>query len=246
LDDEQMAVLQDRHILITGAGSGIGKATAELFTEEGARVALLDINKDSVEGTAQSLGGVAVAADVRDEQGVIEAVGIVAETLDGLDGLVNAAGIGMRANLEDLDMDLWRRVIDINLTGTYVMCRAVLPYLRRAKEATIVNVASGAATRNGPGRSAYIASKAGVIAFTRGIASELAPDIRVNAILPGAVETPLLQGMMANQEAREALESRYAMGRVGQPREIANAILFMTSKQSSFMTGSPMLVDGGQ
>ena len=140
----------------------------------------------------------------------------------------------------------WRRVIDINLTGTYVVCRAALPFLRQAGDGTIVNVASGAATRNGKGRSAYIASKAGVIAFTRGIASELAPDIRVNAILPGAVETPLLQGMMANQEAREALESRYAMKRVGQPIEIANAILFMTSKQSSFMTGSPMVVDGGQ
>lgn len=241
-----MVALQDRRILITGAGSGIGKATAELFAEEGARVALLDINKDAVEGMAESLGGVAVTADVSSELSVGDAVGVAAEALGGLDGLVNAAGIGMRANLEDLDMDLWRRVIDINLTGTYVMCRAVLPYLRQAEEATIVNVASGAATRNGPGRSAYIASKAGVIAFTRGIASELAPDIRVNAILPGAVETPLLQGMMTNQESRDALVSRYAMGRVGQPIEIANAILFMTSKQSSFMTGSPMIVDGGQ
>lgn len=240
-----MAILEGRRVLITGAGSGIGKATAELFAEEGAKVALLDINKDSV-AYAGDLGGIAVSADVRDEQGVTIAMGAAAEALGGLDGFVNAAGIGMNTDLEDLDMELWRRVIDINLTGTYVVCRAALPYLRAAGEGTIVNVASGAATRNGKGRSAYIASKAGVIAFTRGIASELAPAIRVNAILPGAVETPLLQGMMANQEAREALESRYAMGRVGQPIEIANAILFMTSKQSSFMTGSPMIVDGGQ
>ena len=240
-----MPVLEGRRILLTGAGSGIGKATAMLFAEEGAKVALLDIDKDSV-SYASDLGGVALSADVRDEQAVATAMAEAAEEFGGLDGLVNAAGIGMNADLEDLDMDLWRRVIDINLTGTYVVCRAALPYLRQAGEGTIVNVASGAATRNGKGRSAYIASKAGVIAFTRGIASELAPDIRVNAILPGAVETPLLQGMMANQEAREALESRYAMKRVGQPIEIANAILFMTSKQSSFMTGSPMVVDGGQ
>jgi NAD(P)-dependent dehydrogenase (short-subunit alcohol dehydrogenase family) len=240
-----MAVLEGRRVLITGAGSGIGKATAELFAAEGARVALLDINQGSV-AYAEGIGGTAVLADVRDEQAVTKAVSKAAEVLGGIDGLVNAAGVGMNANLEDLDMELWRRVIDINLTGTYVMCRAVLSYLRQAGEGTIVNVASGAANRNGTGRSAYIASKAGVIAFTRGIASELAPDIRVNAVLPGAVETPLLQNMMANQGDREALESRYAMKRVGQPEEIANAILFMTSKQSSFMTGSPMIVDGGQ
>jgi len=241
-----MAVLQDRRVLITGAGSGIGKATAALFTREGARLALLDIDKDSIAEQAEALGGFAVAADVRDEQGVIDAVGAAAEALDGLDGLVNAAGVSIRVNLEDLGMEVWRRIIDINLTGTYVVCRAALPFLRQAVEATIVNIASGAATRAGPGRSAYTASKAGVIAFTRSIASELAPHIRVNAILPGAVETPLFEGLVPDQATREAVISRYAMKRIGRPEEIANAILFMTSKQSSFMTGSPMLVDGGQ
>ena len=241
-----MAVLQDRRVLITGAGSGIGKATAALFTREGARLALLDIDKDSIAEQAEALGGFAVAADVRDEQGVIDAVGAAAEALDGLDGLVNAAGVSIRANLEDLGMEVWRRIIDINLTGTYVVCRAALPFLRQAVEGTIVNIASGAATRSGPGRSAYTASKAGVIAFTRSIASELAPHIRVNAILPGAVETPLFEGLVPDQATREAVISRYAMKRIGRPEEIANAILFMTSKQSSFMTGSPMLVDGGQ
>jgi len=241
-----MAVLQDRHVLITGAGSGIGKATAALFAREGARLALLDIDKNSIAGQAEDLGGVAVAADVRDEQGVIDAIGAAAEALDGLDGLVNAAGVSIRANLEDLGMEVWRRIIDINLTGTYVVCRAALPFLRQAVEGTIVNIASGAATRSGPGRSAYTASKAGVIAFTRSIASELAPHIRVNAILPGAVETPLFEGLVPDQATREAVISRYAMKRIGRPEEIANAILFMTSKQSSFMTGSPMLVDGGQ
>ena len=241
-----MAVLQDRHVLITGAGSGIGKATAALFAREGARLALLDIDKDSIAEQAEALGGVAVAADVRDEQGVIDAIGAAAEALDGLDGLVNAAGVSIRANLEDLGMEVWRRIIDINLTGTYVVCRAALPFLRQAVEGTIVNIASGAATRSGPGRSAYTASKAGVIAFTRSIASELAPHIRVNAILPGAVETPLFEGLVPDQATREAVISRYAMKRIGRPEEIANAILFMTSKQSSFMTGSPMLVDGGQ
>jgi NAD(P)-dependent dehydrogenase (short-subunit alcohol dehydrogenase family) len=241
-----MAVLQDRRVLITGAGSGIGKATAALFAREGARLALLDIDKDSIAEQAEALGGVAVAADVRDEQGVIDAIGAAAEALDGLDGLVNAAGVSIRANLEDLGMEVWRRIIDINLTGTYVVCRAALPFLRQAVEGTIVNIASGAATRSGPGRSAYTASKAGVIAFTRSIASELAPHIRVNAILPGAVETPLFEGLVPDQATREAVISRYAMKRIGRPEEIANAILFMTSKQSSFMTGSPMLVDGGQ
>ena len=241
-----MAVLQDRRVLITGAGSGIGKATAALFTREGARLALLDIDKDSIAEQAEALGGFAVAADVRDEQGVIDAVGAAAEALDGLEGLVNAAGVSIRVNLEDLGMEVWRRIIDINLTGTYVVCRAALPFLRQAVEATIVNIASGAATRAGPGRSAYTASKAGVIAFTRSIASELAPHIRVNAILPGAVETPLFEGLVPDQATREAVISRYAMKRIGRPEEIANAILFMTSKQSSFMTGSPMLVDGGQ
>ncbi|MDC0033669.1 SDR family oxidoreductase [Alphaproteobacteria bacterium] len=241
-----MHELQDRRILVTGAGSGIGKSTAERFAAEGAKLALLDINKTAIAERAEALGGVAVVGDVRDEKSVIDATGQAVDQLGGLDGLVNAAGVGMSANLEDLDMDHWRRVIDINLTGTYVACRAALPFLRQAEEATIVNVASGTATRAGPGRSAYTASKAGVVAFTRCIAIELAPRIRVNAILPGAVETPLLRGMISNPAAREALEARYAMKRVGQPEEIANAILFMTSKQSSFMTGSPMIVDGGQ
>ncbi len=133
-----MAVLQDRRVLITGAGSGIGKAMAALFAREGARLALLDIDKDSIAEQAEALGGVAVAADVRDEQGVIDAVGAAAKALDGLDGLVNAAGVSIRANLEDLGMEVWRRIIDINLTGTYVVCRAALPFLRQAEEVTIV------------------------------------------------------------------------------------------------------------
>ena len=241
-----MDLLKDRRILITGAGSGIGKATAELFAAEGAKLALLDINEDTIAELVESLGGVAVTADVRDEQSVDDAVAKAADALGGLDGLVNAAGVGIYSSLEDMDLDLWRKVIDINLTGTFVVCKAILPFLQQAEEATIVNIASGAATRAGTGRSAYTASKAGVIAFTRAIAGELAPKIRANAMLPGAVETPLLQGVTSDPAARKALEARYAMKRVGQPEEIAQAILFMTSKQSSFMTGSPMLVDGGQ
>ena len=241
-----MDILKDRRILITGAGSGIGKATAELFAAEGAKLALLDINHGTVAKLAETLGGVAVSADVQDEKAVGTAVASAAEALGGLDGLVNAAGVGIYSSLEDMDLDLWRKVIDVNLTGTFVVCKAILPFLQQAEEATIVNIASGAATRAGTGRSAYTASKAGVIAFTRAIAGELAPKIRANAMLPGAVETPLLQGVNSDPADRKALEARYAMKRIGQPEEIAQAILFMTSKQSSFMTGSPMLVDGGQ
>ena len=241
-----MSELQGRHVLITGAASGIGKSTAELFAREGASLAILDVDKSSAEKSASAIGGVAVEADVRDETSVKLAISGAVEKLGGLDGGVNAAGVGLQCGLEELDLVKWQRVIDINLTGTYIVCRAALPYLKQAEAGTIVNVASGAATRAGPGRSAYTASKAGVIAFTRAIAAELAPQIRVNAILPGAVETPLFEGMVADTAARESLVKRYAMKRVGRPEEIANAILFMTSEKSSFMTGSRMLVDGGQ
>ena len=186
------------------------------------------------------------ACDVADPDGVQSAVSSADDAMGGIDGVVNAAGIGMRATLDELDYDLWQRVISINLTGTYLVCRAALPFLQQVTGATIVNVSSGAAVRAGPARSAYAASKAGVVAFTRAIALELGPDIRVNAILPGAADTPLMRNMLNSPHARESAANRYALKRVAAPEEIASAILFLMTEQSSFMTGSPLIIDGGQ
>lgn len=238
--------LKGRKILITGGASGIGKATADLFVDAGAQLAILDLDAAHAEAAAKPIDAIAVAADVRDEDAVRDAIDRAADEMDGLDGLVNSAGIAAQVRFEDLSRDLWDAVIGINLTGTFTVCKAALPHLQAAGKATIVNVSSGAATRASPGRSAYTASKAGVIAFSRTIAMELAPNIRVNAILPGATKTPLYLNLLNDPADMAKTGARYALGRVGQPEEIAEAILFLTSDASSFMTGSPMIIDGGQ
>ncbi|MFM1814756.1 MAG: hypothetical protein RLZ98_1451 [Pseudomonadota bacterium] len=238
--------LDGRRILVTGGASGIGKATVELFASEGAAVAVLDIDGDAADAVAGRIGGRSFQGDVSDEASVLAAVNAAAQALDGLDGLVCAAGVGQRSTLSELDNAEWQRIIGVNLSGTYLVCRAALPHLQEAPVATIVNVSSGAATRPGPTRSAYAASKAGVVAFTRAIALELGPNIRVNAILPGAADTPLMRNMLSTPEARQAAAARYALKRIAEPAEIANAILFLTSGQSSFVNGSPLIIDGGQ
>ncbi|HYZ24364.1 MAG TPA: SDR family NAD(P)-dependent oxidoreductase [Rhodopila sp.] len=238
--------LQGRRVLITGGGSGIGRATAALFRAEGAKVAVLD-------RAVAADGELVLPCDVSDEGAVAAAVGKAAEALGGLDGLVNAAGIFHANTLADTPPDLWQRVIAVNLTGTYLVCRAALPFLqesgRQGGAATIVNIASGAGLLpTGPGSAAYVASKGGVIALTKVLAFEAAPRIRVNAVCPGAVETPMTAGMLrdAAGAVQPAIAQRYALQRPSAPEELARAILFLTSEESSSTTGISLAVDGGR
>jgi NAD(P)-dependent dehydrogenase (short-subunit alcohol dehydrogenase family) len=240
--------LKGRRILLTGAGSGFGRVTAELFAREGAALALLDRDAAALRATADAVGGRCYEADVTDETQVAGAIAQAADDLGGLDGVVNSAGIMSATTFEDTDPAHWRKVIDVNLTGPYLVCRAALPALRRADRATIVNIASGQALLPSLTGCSYAASKAGVMMFTKSLAVELAPRIRANAVCPGASDTPMTQRIIPASDVvrRAALANAYALKRLTEPEEVANAILFLTSTESSAITGIALAVDCGR
>jgi NAD(P)-dependent dehydrogenase (short-subunit alcohol dehydrogenase family) len=232
--------LHGRRIAITGGASGIGRATAALFAAQGAKVAVLDRTAGAP---------LTFACDVSNESDVAAAVAQSAEALGGLDGLVNAAGIFHPQTLEDTPLDVWQSTMAVNLTGTFLVCRAALPFLRAAGGGTIVNIASGVGLLpTGPGSAAYVVSKGGVIALTKVLALETAPTIRVNAICPGAVETPMTAGTLRDESGavRDAVVRRYALQRPSSADELAQAILFLTGSESSSVTGISLAVDGGR
>ena len=232
--------LQGRSVLITGAASGIGRRTAELFAAEGAALTLLDSNREGLTAVARETRGVAVAADVTQEASVARAVEQGAAAMGGIDGVVNAAGIVIHGSVLEVGIADWKLVLDVNLTGTYIVVRCSLPWLKKAPFATIVNIASGQGlVPNTPSMTAYAASKGGVVNLTRALAAELAPDIRVNSVCPGMVDTPMTSGLQRDLD-------RYALKRIAEPLEIAQAILFLTGTESSFVTGAALAVDGGR
>ena len=232
--------LQGRRILITGAASGIGRRTAELFAVEGAALTLLDCNREGLTEVARGTRGLSIDADVTLEASVVRAVEQGATAMGGIDGVVNAAGIVVHGSVLDVGVASWQRVIDVNLTGTYIVVRCCLPWLAKAPFATIVNIASGQGLLpNTPNMTAYAASKGGVVTLTRALAAELASSIRVNSVCPGMVDTPMTAGL-------ERATNRYAMQRIADPLEIARAILFLTGTESSFVTGAALAVDGGR
>lgn len=232
--------LRGRRIVITGAASGIGRSTAELFALEGASLALLDRDGRGVAETARQTGGDAFEVDITAEDAVAEAVESAGRAMDGIDGVVNAAGIMSRGLASEVPAAAWRNILEVNLTGTYIVARSCLPWMMREPAATIVNIASAQGLLpNAPGHTAYAASKGGVVNLTRALAAELAPKIRVNSVCPGMVDTPMADGYRANV-------GNYALKRLADPVEIARAILFLTSAESSYVTGAALATDGGR
>lgn len=225
--------MKDRRIAITGAASGIGRRTAEIFAAQGASLLLLD--RDAIENSHASF-----AVDVTDEAGLLSAVERGAAVLGGLDGLVTCAGIMWRGSVPEAGAANWRYVIEVNLTGTYLAVRAALPFLEQAQNASIVTVGSAMGLfPNIAERTAYAASKGGVVSLTRALAAELGPNIRVNCVCPGLVDTPMADGVRGNF-------GNYALGRLADPTEIANALLFLTSQEASYVTGATLAADGGR
>jgi NAD(P)-dependent dehydrogenase (short-subunit alcohol dehydrogenase family) len=232
--------LEGRRVLITGAASGIGRKTAELFANEGAALALLDRNGQGLVEAARETRGLVIEADVSQEPSVSQAVEQVAAAMGGIDGIVNAAGIVIHGSVLDVGVADWQRVLDVNLTGIYIVVRCCLPWLTKAPFGTIVNISSGQGLLpNTPNMTAYAASKGGVVNLTRALAAELAPSIRVNSVCPGMVDTP-----MTADGPHDV--TPYALKRVADPLEIAHAILFLTGAESSFVTGAALAVDGGR
>jgi NAD(P)-dependent dehydrogenase (short-subunit alcohol dehydrogenase family) len=241
-----MRRLEGRRIVITGAGSGIGAAIARRFVEEGAAVAMLDRDASGLEDTARATSAASFVADVTDWGQVTNAIEAAAQTLGGIDGLINAAGVLHLARFEDTELAQWQRMLAVNLTGPWIVCRAALAHLRGASSATIVNIASGLALRPAANYSAYAASKSGLITLTRALAIELAPAVRVNAVCPGAVETAMTRDLYLDPKRRSEAMANYALGRLATTSEVANAVLFLTSSESSFTTGVALAVDGGR
>ena len=247
--------LAGRRVLVTGAASGIGRAVAELFRAEGAAVALLDRNAALLEEVAAGFTAgppvTALPCDVTDEDAVAAAVARAATEMDGIDGIVGAAGVDLMRPFDEMTLTDWRRVMDVNLTGAFLVCLAATPHLKAAGQGTVVQVASGAALRPLATRTAYCTAKAGLVMFAKTLAVDLAPHgVRVNAICPGIIDTPMFhQSYEGAEDPAAALDSileRYLIRRVGQPGDIANAALFLSSDDSRHVTGTALAVDGGR
>ena len=242
--------LENKVALVTGGASGIGRATAELFAHEGARVAVAD-NTDgrNTVQAIQTAGGEAifVSVDVSDSGQVARMVETTLQAYSRIDILFNGAGILYYGTVLETDEQAWNRVISINLTGTYLCCRAVLPHMIRQGGGSIINVASTVGAHDACANAvAYVTSKGGVTLFTKAVAIDHAKQgVRVNALVPGATDTPMIRNALT-PEALEALAASHPIGRLGRPEELAKAVLFLASDDASFVTGTTMYVDGGQ
>jgi NAD(P)-dependent dehydrogenase (short-subunit alcohol dehydrogenase family) len=247
-----MGRLEGRAALITGAAAGIGAACAERFAREGARVAGLDVANPS-ESAWKSLLDVQPESsfhevDVRDEDSVAAAVAEIAARFGRIDILVNAAGVAGGGAVHQLDTAEWDRVLDINLKGTFLACKHVLPHMLERRSGSIVNIASVEGLEGFEGGSAYNASKGGVVLLTRNLSIDYGRrGIRANCICPGLIQTQMTAGIFTEdmKEQRDRFIDAHQLGRVGRPEEIAAAALFLASDDASFVTGHPLVVDGG-
>jgi len=237
--------LDGRRILVTGAASGMGRAIAELFRAEGAALALLDLNHDSVQSVAEGLKSTGFACDVSDRAMVNAVVAQANEKLGGIDGIVNAAGILIIKPFGELEPDSWDRMMSINLSGPFNIVHAALPMLRAAEQATIVNIASTSALMPMAGTTGYSASKAGLVMFTKCLGFDLGPTIRANSICPGVIQTEMTRYLWENAEHAARAADRVALKRLGLPADVAKAALFLSTEDSGFTTGTELPVDGG-
>ena len=239
-----MGLLDGQLAIVTGGAAGIGRATVERFAAEGARVAVLDIDGDGAAAVAAAVGGVAVVADVADADACAAGIAEGAAALGGLSILVNNAGIGAAMPLHLYSDEDWRRIVGVNLDGTFYGTKAAIPFLKESR-GCIVNVASLTGVRPTRFESPYSAAKAGVISLTMAAALEYAPEIRVNCVSPGFIDTNLTAIVLADDERRAVVEEATPLERIGTAADVANLITFLASPQASYVTGQNIVIDGG-
>ena len=241
-----MGKLQDKVAVITGGASGIGAATAELFVKEGAKVILVDLNEEKgkafeAELKAQNADALFVKANITSEEEVQNVFKEAVNTFGKVDVVFNNAGIGRVTPTETLEYSEWRNTVNVDLDGVFLVAREAIREMLKSGGGTIVNTASMYGWVGSPGSAAYNAAKGGVINLTRSLGLEYATkNIRVNALAPGFIDTPIIP-----EESKKVLVSMTPMQRLGQSEEMAKAVLFLASDDSSFMTGNVLTIDGG-
>ncbi len=242
-----MFELTDRVVAVIGAGSGIGEAVARACAQQGARVACLDIDEAAAGRVADELDGASAArVDITDGADVAAALGAVAAAGGRLDGVVCTPGVNVRKPIVDYTADEFRKVVDVNLGGSFNVLQSAARLMLPAKRGSIVLFASIRAAVVEPGQSVYAATKAGIVQLAKSGAAEFGPSgVRVNAIAPGVVETPLTAPIKASPDWYGAYAGKSALGRWAQPAEMAGPTAFLLSDAASFLTGTTIYVDGG-
>ncbi|HEX6513334.1 MAG TPA: 3-oxoacyl-ACP reductase FabG [Chloroflexota bacterium] len=234
--------------LVTGGGSGIGRGVAHKLAGDEARVAVADVNAASANTVAQELDGLAIQVDVSNQEQVGRMVEQTVGRFGRLDFLVNCAGNAAFAPVAELSLAEWQSVIDVHLTGMFLCCRAAIEPLLASK-GRIVSISSNYAFKGRPGGSNYSAAKAGIVGLTKVLAQELAPDVNVNAVAPGPVDTPRWRHGFEGGALEERIAQRtrdVPLGRIGQPEDIAGAVAFLLGPESAWITGSVLHVTGGE
>lgn len=250
-----MQILEHKNALVTGGARGIGKAICEALANAGARVAVADLLLEEAKETAKDIDGMAIAMDVSNIDSIKNGVAQIEKANGGIDILVNNAGVFNMASLDKITADDYRRQYDINVGGTIFTCQAVVPMMKKRGGGCIINFASQAGRRGEPNIAVYCSTKAAVISITQSLALELAGDaIRVNAIAPGVVDTPMwdlvdsqfaqYEDKAIGQKKREVSES-VPLGRMGQPMDIADPVVFLASDAARYITAQTLNIDGG-
>jgi 3-oxoacyl-[acyl-carrier protein] reductase len=244
-----MGKLSGKVAVVTGACSGIGRAIAELYVREGAAVGIIDLDLSKAEAVARELAGhharsAAAEADVADEAAVRAAFRALVQALGEVDVLVNNAGMDTTCEVASMPTEMWDRMIDVHLKGTFLCTREVLPAMRRKQWGRIINLSSQLAHKGGPTMAHYCAAKAGIMGFTKSLAYEVARDgITVNSINPGPIDTPLLRGLP--EDWLEMKKRELPVGRFGQVQEVAPAALLLASEEGSYFVGASLNMNGG-